>query len=484
MTGRNCEPYVADCLASLARQQWQQFDVLFVDDASSDGTAGVARAALERLFPGRHRLQCNTESRGKACNAHELLLQGDAADFVAILDADDQLIDERILHDMAEAYAAGWDVVWSNYVTDQGGVGNNGPLDALASPRGQGWKSSHFFSFRHALFRAVPAHYLQDEEGRWLRAACDLAIAYPVLDQTRRYLHIPRNAYRYTSSNPESHHNRDAQAKGLNSREQQASAQVVLRKPPLSCTRFPSEAPAVQHGAMSTSVALLNAKLDRLQLQLHRLAQDVQQAPLTQIAVQHLVQAEHVPAAWLGAVGGWALDAGLLYHLCGVLDRYPSARVLEFGSGRGSKVLARLCANRGASLVSVEHDPKWYAETSQELQRRGLTEHASVRLAPLVDVEVYGIPGKFYDLSWLSPEDRFDIVIVDGPPALTCALARLPALPGIAAHLSTKGFHLYLDDYERAEERKIVEMWRKIAPELHYEALVFGKGVCEVVGQG
>lgn len=484
MTGRNCEPYVADCLASLARQQWQEFDVLFVDDASSDDTASVARASLERLFPGRYRLQCNAESRGKACNAHNLLLQGDAADFVAILDADDQLIDERILHDMAEAYAAGWDVVWSNYVTDQGGVGNNGPLDALASPRGQGWKTSHFFSFRHALFRGVPAHYLQDDEGRWLRAACDLAIAYPVLDQTRRYLHIPRKAYRYTASNPQSHHNQDDQSQGLNSRAQQASAQVVLAKPPLPCMRFPVEAPAVLYGVMSASVARLNDRLDRMQYRLQLLAQDVQRLPLSQLAVQHLVQVEHVPPAWLAGVGGWALDAGLLHHLCAVLDRYPSARVLEFGSGRGSKVLARLCANRGASLVSVEHDPTWYAQTSQELQRHGLAGHAVVRLCPLVGVEVYGIPGRFYDLSWLGPEDRFDIVIVDGPPALTCTLARLPALPGIAAHLSTSGFHLYLDDYERPEERKIVEMWRKIAPDLHYEELVFGKGVCEVVGQG
>lgn len=484
ITGRDCERYVVECLESLARQTFENYRIVFVDDASTDSTLTVAAEALNRLFSGRHELVRNLETYGKARNAHEVLRRASAADFVAILDADDQLVDDRILEDMADAYDNGYDVVWSNYVTDQGGLGGNGALDPFASPRSQGWKTSHFFSFRKLLFDAVDASYLQDDEGNWLTAACDFAIAFPILDQTRRYLHIPRPAYRYTATNPNSHHNMDANSQGLNSTLQQHSARIVVAKPPLRCTRFPADEPAVLHGAIASALARVREGSERVQLQVLRLAETINRIPYTQLAMQRLVDDEKIRSSWLGGVGGWALDAGLLHHIAEVLDQYPNPRVLEFGSGRGSKVLARLCANRGGSLISVEHNPEWHQNTSRELEQNGLAEHATVRLCPLIGVDFFGIPGRFYDLSWLTAEDRFDVVIVDGPPAATCSMARLPALPAVAQNLSTAGFHLYLDDYERPEEQKIVEIWRKVAPELSYVTLEFGKGVCEINGRG
>lgn len=480
MTARNCEAYVVDGLRSLARQSHADFRVLFVDDASTDATAARAASALNELFPGRHELVRNTQAFGKARNAHEHLRRQQGAEFIAILDADDQLSDDAVLADMARAYALGCDVVWSNYRTDRGRLGANGPLDPFRSPRGQGWRSSHFFSFRKCLFDAVPAAYLQDEQGQWLTAACDFAIAYPVLDQTRRYHFIARPAYRYTETNLASHHNADPESRGLNSRIQQKNAHLVLAKPPLPCTRFAAEVPAVQDAALGLQFAQLNDKLARTLEAVTRLQETAAAAPFVQQALEALTVKEQVPLAWLRDAGGWALDVGLLHHLAGTLDGYKQPRVLEFGSGRGSKVLARLCANRGGSLVSVEHDPKWHRHTSDAIERAGLGAHARVRLCPLQDVDFMSVPGRFYDMSWLTAQDVFDVVVVDGPPAKTCKLARLPALPSVSTHLAKTGFHVFLDDYEREEEKQIVEFWRALAPEMRYETLTFGKGVCEI----
>jgi hypothetical protein len=99
---------------------------------------------------------------------------------------------------------------------------------------------------------------------------------------------------------------------------------------------------------------------------------------------------------------------------------------------------------------------------------------------PLVDVSFFEQPGRFYDLSSLDPELRFDVVIIDGPPAQTCKLARLPSLAAIAPQLAPTGFHILLDDYERPEEQQIVEIWKKIVPDLHYERLDFDKSVCQI----
>ena len=246
MTARNCERYVADSLRSLASQTCDNLHVLFIDDASDDATGAIASGLLAELFPGRHSFIRNDSPWGKARNAHvHLRAHAPGFTFVAILDGDDQLIAPDILARIAQQYARGMDVVWTNYVTDQNKVGHCGPLDPHRSPRQQGWKSSHFFTFRADLLGNVDESYFKDENGAWFMSACDWAIAYPILDQTRRYHFIPESAYRYTTSNPHSHHNSDPdnppQAGKFTSALQKHNAQQVLNKPPLPCVRDGSQ---------------------------------------------------------------------------------------------------------------------------------------------------------------------------------------------------------------------------------------------------
>ncbi len=478
MCGRNCATYVLRAIDSLVAQHDADFDVLFIDDASTDGTGVMARELLQARLPGRHEVVISPERKGKARHAFEQLKGRSGYTFVAILDADDALQDMRILADMSQAYTRGFDVVWSNYETDAGAAGGNGPLDPLNAPRSQGWKTSHFFSFRQELLEAVPRSYFVDEQGEWFQCACDFAIAYPVLDQTRRYLYIPRKAYRYTTANPQSHHNQGGA--GLSSPQQQESARQVLEKPPLPMWRdSQTHEPSMQQ-ALAFSLARAQEGLVRCQRQVQALERRVQDMPFQILAVQRMVEKEGVPAEWLHQTGGWALDVGLLAHIASVLDRYEAPRVLEFGSGRGSKTLAKLVANRGGSLICVEHDPAWHARTGQEFEELGLTTHARVELCPLVPVEFFNIPGQFYDMPFLPHVEAFDVVIVDGPPARTCPMVRLPALPMMAPHLSPDGFHVFLDDYEREEEQAIVKVWRSVVPELNLRELSYGKGVAEL----
>jgi uncharacterized HAD superfamily protein len=480
VTGRNFAPYVKACIGSLARQTYRSFDVLLVDDASTDDSAALAEQTLAELLPGRHRVIRNATQYGKARNAFELLPTQSQADFVAILDGDDQLIDDNVLGDMANAYGSGYDVVWTNYRTDRGRLGSNCSLDPFQSPRGQGWRTSHFFSFRRSLIESVPISYFQDDQGRWLMAACDFAIAYPVLDQTRRYLFIPRLSYQYTETNSQSHHNLDPQSIGLNSRHQAANSAIVLQKKPLACTRYPTEMSGVLYSALSVKFTQLDERQNQLLLRTDAISRLLPQTPYAELAMGELISKENIPLQWLRDAGELTIDPGFLHHLSQTMDRYRNPRVFEFGTGRGAKSLARLCANRGGQLTSIEHDPQWFEQTRLEIENQHLSSSARVMFCPLQDVDFYGIKGKFYDMKWLSQSDVFDIVIVDGPPAATCPLARLPALPWIAQNLSTEGFHVFLNDFERDEEQKIVQIWRAVAPEFKYQTLRFVKDVCQI----
>lgn len=478
--GRNGAAYVERCLASLAAQQGACFDVLYVDDASTDGSGELAARLLPGLLPGRHELVRSAERKGKARHAYELLRQREGHDFVAIVDADDELIDPLALSTLARAYVQGFDIVWTDFVTDTGLPGGNGPLDAFDSPRTQGWQSSHLFSFRRLLIDRVPVDHFKDSQGQWLDAACDFAIAYPLLDQTRRYLFVPTAAYRYTCGNPQSHHNQAGPAAGLSSQRQRDCAAQVLAKPALACWRPVHEHAAAMNSAVGVKLHQMHVDLAQCFQRIDGLERQVQAAPFRQIALQRLALQEHVPLPWLRQAGEWALDAGLLDHLAGVLDRYERPRVLEYGSGLGSKTLARLVGNRQGTLVCVEHDEAWAGRTRGEFRQWGLEGHARVEHCPLVPVEFFGHHGLFYDMSFLQDADQFDVVIIDGPPARTCALARLPGLPALARHLPAGGFHVFLDDHERAEEQEIVRIWQSMVPELRVTPLVFDKGVCEI----
>ncbi len=478
--GRNGEAYVERSLRSLAAQQHTAFDVLFIDDASTDRTPEVARSLLDELLPGRHELLVSSTRLGKARHAFEQLRGRAQHAFVAIVDADDELIDPTVIGALAQAYDEGFDVVWTNFVTDGGVDGGNGPLDPFDAPRGQGWQTSHLFSFRQFLIDRVPASYFQHDDGRWFDSACDFAIAYPLLDQTRRYLYLPRASYRYTCGNPQSHHNQGEAPKGLSSPLQRAHAQAVLDKPPLACWRPAHEhAPSMNHG-LSVKLHQSHIAIAQCFSRIEALEQQVRQSAFDQVSLQRLSANEGVPLAWLREAGEWALDLGLLDHLASTLDRYDSPRVLEYGSGRGSKTLAKLVGNRHGSLVCVEHDAAWAARTQGDFEALGLSGHARVELCPLKPVEFFGHAGLFYDMAFLREDDLFDVVIIDGPPARTCALARLPGLPALAQHLSPGGFHVFLDDHERAEEQEIVRIWQGVVPELKVRTWQFGKGVCEI----
>lgn len=468
-TGRNCAAYVAAALESLAWQTHVALHVLFVDDGSDDGTAEIARHLLEQHFDGRHTLVRNDRRWGKARNAHVHLRAAlHHGDFVAVLDADDQLVRATAVAELAAEYAAGFDVVWTTYETDTGLVGGNGPLDPLQPPRGQGWRSSHFFSFRADLLHAVAEDYFQDDRGDWLQAACDLAIAYPVLDQTRRWRYLPCRAYRYTASNPASHHNQDPQSHGFNSRAQQHAAAIVLAKPALPCRRWL----LADHGAADHALALA----------LQRIA-----APATAAAAPGPAPAAAPADAWtltaaaelasrcpalLGlALDGQSLapDPGLLWQWWQWLQRGDGApRVLEIGTGALAPLLHALVQGLGGRTTSVCAGRDAAMALYARLFSAGLD--AEVLHVPLADAEFGGVQARFPDLGRL-PDDAsgYDVAIVGTEASPDGARAALLALPMIAPRLQPDGFRLCLwSPADPAPLREAQASWERVAPELGY----------------
>lgn len=521
MTARNCERYLRAAIESVAWQTHAALHVLFIDDCSDDGTAGTARALLATHLPDRHTFVRNPEPWGKARNAHVHLREAlPRGDFVAILDADDQLIRATILAEMASEYANGHDVVWTSFETEDGHAGGSRPLDPLQPPRPQGWRTSHFFSFRAELFANVPEDYLCDDSGHWFPAACDRAIALPILDQTRRYKFLPVSALRYTASNPNSHHNRDPKSAHFSSRQQSACAEQVAAKPPLPCTRWAlgeraggDEALFALREQLRADLQVLGAKVDALVNAAAASAAATPAPPRIAPAVSPAVQlsipapvsvspaaraqscpddvwsqvaaatlAQRCPALLDLMMDGQASplplrDAWRWWNWLQASGRPPA--VLEVGAGPLAAPLQAMVHALGGRFLSVSGDRPRALALWARLQAAHLS--ADVLHAPLVPASLGDHAGQVPDLSSLpAGASGFDVLLTSTACAGRTPADALLALPMAVARLDPAGFRVCVWAPEDAPLRaRLANAWGGLAPDLVFINNAFdGQALC------
>lgn len=181
-----------------------------------------------------------------------------------------------------------------------------------------------------------------------------------------------------------------------------------------------------------------------------------------------------IPVYWSGhAITPETLK--LIQHLVEALD---VRRILELGSGTSTLLLAHGFRRRGeGTILSFDDDARWAAQTTETLKREKLDTFAEVRVASLADVDAGGRRAPWYDLASLDKAARFDLIIVDGPPAWRGdSMARLPALYELRRHLSDKGV-LVLDDAARTGETDVARSWQRDFPDLHFRMVALGRGL-------
>jgi predicted O-methyltransferase YrrM len=162
--------------------------------------------------------------------------------------------------------------------------------------------------------------------------------------------------------------------------------------------------------------------------------------------------------------GGWAATPETLLALVSAVRALPvGATVVECGSGTSTVWLGIVAQLRGGdvTIISLEHEESFAAQTRAALSRAGMLAFADVRLAPL---EQYLVGDTQYE--WYSPEayaliDSIDVLFVDGPPGKTGPTARFPAYPLLRDRL-TDGATVILDDTNRSDERKILDRWQQL----------------------
>lgn len=203
-------------------------------------------------------------------------------------------------------------------------------------------------------------------------------------------------------------------------------------------------------------------KLVRLRREVSAVQVSVQRMPSATVELgrvyQRLVQHDRP----MPDLGHWAMTSATLVW---IVDQISSGRVstiVECGSGSSTVWFALALEQRGTGgrVISLESSAEYAEQTRTRLAELGLGHRAHVLTAPLVDLD---LPSRatqpWFDLSAL-PDDitGVDLLFVDGPVGNTSSLARYPALPVLAGHLTDQAL-VVLDDSGRSAEKQIIKLW-------------------------
>lgn len=195
-------------LDSACFQEYDNYRILYIDDASPDGTGDAVQAYIDQhQLADRVTLIRNTTNKGALANIYYAVLSCDDHEIIVLLDGDDRLKHNRVLQIVNQAYA---DEVWltyGQYQGDQDGVmGNCAELPAhiIASNgfRRHAWVTSHLRTFYAKLFKNIKTEDLIAEQ-EFMRVAWDLTLMLPMLEMAgERIRFIPDVLYLYNKANP------------------------------------------------------------------------------------------------------------------------------------------------------------------------------------------------------------------------------------------------------------------------------------------
>ena len=96
-------------------------------------------------------------------------------------------------------------MAYTNFITVRGSIGYSRPYSPVTieknTYRHAGFIISHLRAFYTKLFTLVDIKDMQDEEGKWFRAANDVAMYLPMMEMChKRLAYIPEVSYMYNSN--------------------------------------------------------------------------------------------------------------------------------------------------------------------------------------------------------------------------------------------------------------------------------------------
>ena len=224
----NAEKYINKCLNSILKQSYQDYQVLIVDDCSSDNSYEIAATICSKHK--NFKIFKNSRRIGALNNISNLLnknIKDPTKTIDLIIDGDDYLYSSDVLNFLKEKYIqSNCLITYGSHISSRGIQGKKYPklIRKLNLYRKYFWYASHLKTFRHDLWLSINNSDLLDQNGNYFSVAWDLAIMFPMLEMSgHRQEFIKDVLYVYNDENPISDHK-------IRRKEQIIAADQIRRK--------------------------------------------------------------------------------------------------------------------------------------------------------------------------------------------------------------------------------------------------------------
>ena len=200
----NCQESIETTLYSVAGQSYKNWEMIVVDDVSTDATSDTIRKFADRNnLNEKIKIVKRDKKFGEVRNTVEEVQKLDDDDVVIRLDAGDWLTDLGCFEYLNALYRK-WDpaVLWTAHRWAFTDYNISGEIDPNISVYEQPWKSSHLKTFRVADFQNLNPENFLDQEGEYIMIGCDQAVFLPMMERARRsgrpLMFFPRVMYHYS----------------------------------------------------------------------------------------------------------------------------------------------------------------------------------------------------------------------------------------------------------------------------------------------
>ena len=194
-------------------------------------------------------------------------------------------------------------------------------------------------------------------------------------------------------------------------------------------------------------------------------------------SVRNFIDSGHKPLNF----HGWPISPDIAVRIVTMLSTAQYDGVLEFGSGTSTALIGRIIKRlikdnvyeKPIPFFSFDHNEKYYARTKELLKAHDVLEFVTLNHCELVKEKFNDSEFLYYDCRrvinsfgklFSKSKPKF-LVLVDGPPGATNPHARYPAFPIILQEINRNAFEFdfLVDDYNRREEKEVVEKWNRDA---------------------
>tara|TARA_R110002020_G_scaffold456345_1_gene672728 strand:- start:170 stop:919 length:750 start_codon:yes stop_codon:yes gene_type:complete len=205
----NNERWTKRCLGSALTQDYDNYDVVYVNDKSTDDTASVVKKTIKETETSAEiRIVDNKENRKALYNLFHEIRKSKSNSIIVTLDGDDWLPNDKVLKTLNEVYSSG--DIWmtaGSYISGLGGWVNRPNVKNKywnGNIRMKPWTISHLRTFRRELFMKIKYDDLMDNDGYFYKFTFDQAMMYPMAEMSgpEHFREINKIMYVYNRDNP------------------------------------------------------------------------------------------------------------------------------------------------------------------------------------------------------------------------------------------------------------------------------------------